>query len=601
MNQRDKLWWRHGIFYQIYPRSFQDTNADGVGDINGIIERLPYLQSLGVDAIWLSPIFPSPMADFGYDIADYTGVDPLFGTMAGFDALVKAAHAGGLKVILDLVPNHTSDQHPWFLESRASRDNQKRDWYIWRDPAADGGPPNNWLSEFGGSAWQYDATTGQYYYHAFLAQQPDLNWRNPEVRQAVYDVMRFWLRKGVDGFRVDVIWHLIKDAEFRDNPPNPNYREGRPPHEKILPLHSTDQAEVHDVIAQMRRVVDEFDSRVLIGEIYLPLERLVTYYGKELAGAHLPFNFALLSAPWNAREIEKIIFEYESVLPVGAWPNWVLGNHDRPRVASRVGQAQARVAAMLLLTLRGTPTLYYGDEIGMHQVAIAPEEVRDPFEKNVPGIGVGRDGCRTPMQWDATPYAGFSTSAPWLPLAEDFRHENVANLDADAASILSLYRALINLRKKLPQLISGDYVPIAAEGDLLLYRRRSDGKAITIALNLGAEPVSIESDAAGLSGEILLSTFLDRQGEKIQGALDLRGDEGVIIGHSPAKTMSSRRRRDPYAAALRLRTMATGFCRNMGLSLWVPAFAGTTRGEALRSLTPDDGSCLPRRCRRRCV
>src|SRR6266478_7023295 len=227
MNQPDKLWWWHGIFYQIYPRSFQDTNADGVGDIAGLIERLPYLQSLGVDAIWLSPIFPSPMADFGYDIADYTGIDPLFGTMADFDALVNAAHGSGLKVILDLVPNHTSDQHPWFVESRDSRDNPKRDWYIWRDPAADGGPPNNWLSECGGSAWQYDATTRQYYYHAFLAQQPDLNWRKPQVRRAIHNVMRFWLRKGVDGFRVDVIWHLIKDAEFRDNPPNPDRKSTR--------------------------------------------------------------------------------------------------------------------------------------------------------------------------------------------------------------------------------------------------------------------------------------------------------------------------------------------------------------------------------------
>src|ERR1700730_4337185 len=530
MNPRDKFWWRHGIFYQIYPRSFQDTNADGVGDINGIIERLPYLQSLGVDAIWLSPISPSPMADFGYDIADYTGVDPLFGTMADFDKLVKAAHAGGLKLILDLVPNHTSDQHPWFVESRASRDNPKRDWYIWRDPAADGGPPNNWLSEFGGSAWPYDATPRQYYYHAFLAQQPDLNWRNPEARHAIYEVMRFWLRKGVDGFRVDVIWHLIKDPEFRDNPPNPHYREGRPPHERILPLHSTDQAEVHDVIAQMRRVVDEFDSRVLIGEIYLPPQRLVSYYGKNLAGAHLPFNFALLSAPWNAREIEKIVFEYESVLPVGAWPNWVLGNHDRPRVASRVGQAQARVAAMLLLTLRGTPTLYYGDEIGMHQVAIAPEQVRDPFEKNVPAIGVGRDGCRPPMQWSAVPHAGFSTAGPWLPLPDDFVHENVANLEADSRSILCLYKALIELRRQCSPLVSGDYVPIAAQGDLLLYRRRQEGKAVVIALNLGAEPISMTSDAAGLAGEILLSTMLDRKGERIAGTLDLRGNEGVIIG-----------------------------------------------------------------------
>jgi alpha-glucosidase len=530
MNKSDKLWWRHSIFYQIYPRSFQDSNADGVGDIKGIIDRLPYLQALGVDAIWLSPIFPSPMADFGYDIADYTGIDPLFGSMEDFDALVKAAHAAGLKVILDLVPNHTSDRHPWFVESRRSCDDPKRNWYIWREPAADGGPPNNWLSEFGGRAWEYDAATGQYYYHAFLAQQPDLNWRNPAVRHAMHDVMRFWLRKGVDGFRVDVIWHLIKDAEFRDNPPNPNFREGRPPHEKILPLQTTDQAEVHDVIAEMRRVIEEFDSRVLIGEIYLPLERLVAYYGKDLSGAHLPFNFALLPAPWHARAIEKIIFQYEQVLPAGAWPNWVLGNHDRPRVASRVGQDQARVAAMLLLSLRGTPTLYYGDEIGMHQVAIAPDQVRDPFEKNVPGIGVGRDGCRTPMQWNATPNAGFSTSSPWLPLADDFIHENVVNLEADSRSILNLYKALIGLRKKLPQLVSGAYVPVAAEDDLLLYRRESEGRAIVVALNLGAEPVSIASDALPSGGEILLSTLLDRQGEKIQGSLDLRGNEGVIIG-----------------------------------------------------------------------
>src|ERR1700675_786040 len=283
--------------------------------------------------------------------------------------------------------------------------------------------------------------------------------------------MRFWLRRGVDGFRVDVIWHLIKDAAFRDNPPNPDFREGRPPHQKVLPLYSTDQAEVHDVIAEMRRVVDEFDSRVLIGEIYLPLERLVTYYGEELAGAHLPFNFALLSAPWNAREIEKIVFEYESVLPVGAWPNWVLGNHDRPRVASRVGQAQARVAAMLLLTLRGTPTLYYGDEIGMHQVAIAQEQVRDPFEKNVPGIGVGRDGCRTPMQWDASVNGGFTRGVPWLPLPEDAIYENVASLAVDPYSILELYRALINLRKTTRPLVAGGYVPVATTGDLLAYRR----------------------------------------------------------------------------------------------------------------------------------
>jgi alpha-glucosidase len=530
MDRRKESWWRDGIFYQIYPRSFQDGNADGVGDIAGIISRLPYLQALGIDAIWLSPIFPSPMADFGYDISDYNGIDPLFGTMEDFDALVSVAHGSGLKIILDLVPNHTSDQHPWFAASRSSRDNDQRDWYIWRDPGPDGGPPNNWLSEFGGSAWQHDAATGQYYYHAFLAQQPDLNWRNPAVREAIYQVMRFWLGKGVDGFRVDVIWHLIKDAQFRDNPPNPHYHEGRPPHERILTRYSTDQPEVHEVIAEMRRVTDEFESRVLIGEIYLPVQRLVAYYGNDLRGAQMPFNFALLSTLWSARSIERIVADYEAALPAKAWPNWVLGNHDRPRVASRVGPDQARVAAMLLLTLRGTPTLYYGDEIGMHQMPIAPEQVRDPFEKNVPGIGVGRDGCRTPMQWDASANAGFSTSTPWLPVPDDFQHENVANLDADTQSILSLYKALIRLRKAMPQLVRGDYVPIAAQGDLLLYLRSGDGGAVLVALNLGSEPASITSDAIGHGRKILLSTSLDRQGECIEEALDLRGNEGVIVG-----------------------------------------------------------------------
>ena len=305
------LWWQTGVIYQIYPRSFQDSNGDGIGDLRGIIRRLPYLIELGVDAIWLSPIFPSPMADFGYDISDYTDIDPLFGSLDDFDALLAAAHAQGLKVILDLVPNHTSDRHPWFKDSRASRASPKRDWYIWRDPAANGGPPNNWLSVFGGSAWEYDGASGQYYYHAFLAAQPDLNWRNPAVRSAIHEVMRFWFRRGVDGFRVDVIWHLIKDGEFRDNPLNAGFRATDPPHHRVVPLYTGDRPEVHDVIAGMRCVADEFPDRVLIGEIYLPLERLVAYYGRDLAGVHLPFNFSLLSAPWRAPTIAGLIGEYE--------------------------------------------------------------------------------------------------------------------------------------------------------------------------------------------------------------------------------------------------------------------------------------------------
>jgi alpha-glucosidase len=523
-------WWQSGVLYQIYPRSFQDTNRDGVGDLAGILARLPHLVDLGVDALWLSPIFPSPMADFGYDIADYTDVAPLFGSLADFDALLAAAHRAGLKVLLDLVPNHTSDRHPWFANSRRSRDDPQRDWYIWRDPAPGGGPPNNWMSEFGGSAWQLDPPTGQYYYHAFLKEQPDLNWRNQKVRRAIYDVMRFWLARGVDGFRVDVIWHLIKDDQFRDNPLNPAFAPGRPPHERLSPLYTTDRPEIHAVVAELRRVVDEFDDRVLIGEIYLPIERLVAYYGADLRGAHLPFNFTLLRAPWKARAIDRLIADYDGALPKGGWPNWVLGNHDTPRLASRIGREQARVAAMLLLTLRGTPTIYYGEEIGMTQVAIAPERVQDPFEKNVPGIGVGRDGCRTPMQWVSAPHAGFSETEPWLPLADDFRSNNVENQRADPASILNLYRRLTTLRRSHPALTAGTYQPIAAQGDLLLYRREHDDERVVVALNMGSEALNLRLENLLRHGQILLSSHADRDGERIDGELDLRGNEGVIVG-----------------------------------------------------------------------
>lgn len=524
-------WWQTAIIYQIYPRSFQDSNGDGVGDLRGIIGRLDHLVELGVDAIWLSPIFPSPMADFGYDISDYTGIHPLFGTLADFDALLEEARARGLKLLLDLVPNHTSDQHPWFLESRSSRNNRKRDWYIWRDPAPDGGPPNNWLSEFGGRAWAFDEKTGQYYYHAFLAAQPDLNWRNPEVREAIYDVMRFWMRRGVDGFRVDVIWHLIKDGEFRDNPPNPDFRGGQERH-SLVPLYTTDLPEVHDVIEQMRAVVDEFDERVLIGEIYLPLERLVAYYGRDLRGCHLPFNFSLLGAKWRAPTIAKLIEEYEGLLPRGGWPNWVLGNHDQPRVASRLGPAQARVAAMLLLTLRGTPTVYYGDEIGMVQVPIPPNRVQDPAEKNQPGVGMGRDGARTPMQWDASRHAGFSTVEPWLPVASDFELVNVAMRRLDATSIYQLHRRLVAARRARPALTLGLYRPLKVQGDVLVYLREHDDERILVALNLGGDPADVALREP-VRGRILVSCSPDREGQEIRGSLHLVGNDGLVIALDP--------------------------------------------------------------------
>lgn len=523
------LWWQRGIIYQVYPRSFMDSNGDGVGDLRGLISRLDYLRGLGVDAVWLSPIFPSPMKDFGYDVSDYTGIHPLFGTLEDFDLLIREAHAHKIKLVLDFVPNHTSDQHPWFIESRSSRDNPKRDWYIWRDPAPSGGPPNNWLSNFGGSAWEYDPKTEQYYYHAFLREQPDLNWRNSQVIEAMLNVVRFWLERGVDGFRVDVLWHLIKDEQFRDNPVNPDWREGADPYQRLLELHTTDQAEVHAVVTRMRRLVDQYQDRVLIGEIYLPVERLVQYYGVNLSGVHVPFNFQLLLAKWHARDIARIISQYEAALPKGGWPNWVLGNHDRPRIVSRVGSKQARVAAMLLLTLRGTPTLYYGDEIGMHDVEIPPEKVQDPFEKNVPGRGLGRDPQRTPMQWSAAKNAGFTAGKPWLPIAEDYAQNNVEAERDDPFSILSLYMQLINVRRGEPALEVGELERIDTAGDLLTYIRRDGESAFLVALNFGSEPQVIDiSDRAG-GGRITLSTGLDRAGESVRGVLHIHPDEGLLL------------------------------------------------------------------------
>jgi alpha-glucosidase len=515
--------------YQIYPRSFRDTNGDGVGDLRGILERLDYVAGLGVDAVWLSPIYPSPMADFGYDVADYTGIHPIFGTLADFDELLGALKQRGLKLILDFVPNHTSDQHPWFRDARASRSSAKRDWYLWRDPAPDGGPPNNWLSQFGGSAWELDAATGQYYYHAFLKEQPDLNWRNQDVRNAMHDVLRFWLDRGVDGFRVDVLWHLIKDDRWRDNPPNPHFGPGQAPHNAQVPLYVADRPEVQDVIHGLRKVMDEYSDRVLIGEIYLPIERLVAYYGTSLDGVHLPFNFQLLQAPWNARGIARLIDQYEEAIPRGGWPNWVLGNHDNPRIASRVGPLQARVAAMLLLTLRGTPTMYYGDEIGMANVLIPRERVQDQFEKNVPGIGVGRDPYRTPMQWNGEPNVGFSSGEPWLPVADDYPVVNVDAENHDPKSMLTLYRRLLALRRAHPALSAGRYQPVAMTGDLVAYVRREGSEAFLIALNLGAEPYALSLKALGFGGRVVLSSLLDREEDAPTYEVSLRPDEGVIL------------------------------------------------------------------------
>ena len=525
----DKTWWKNGIVYQIYPRSYQDSNNDGIGDLEGIRRRLDYIAELGVNAVWISPIFPSPMADFGYDIADYCGIEPIFGTIEDFDRLIGEVHARGLKMILDFVPNHTSDQHPWFGESRRSKSNPKRDWYIWRDPKPDGSPPNNWISNFGGSAWSFDDATGQYYYHAFLAEQPDLNWRNPEVREAMHDALRFWLRRGVDGFRVDVIWHLMKDPEMRDNPPDPNYKPGRPEIDSLQQVYSNGHHDIYGVVNGMRRVLEEFDERVLIGEIYLPVERLVTYYGTaELPGAHLPFNFQLIFAPWKPEALAKMIEEYESLLPEGGWPNWVLGNHDQKRIAARIGQDQARVAAMLLLTLRGTPTMYYGDEIGMAYVDIPPEAVQDPWERNEPGLGFNRDPQRTPMQWDSSAHAGFSTATPWLPVSPRYPEQNVEALSQDSGSILNLYRKLVAARRQHQALSIGSFRLLHSEGDLLSYERQHRDQRVVIFLNLGGGEVEAQLPESR-TGAVVVSTLGEPREEKLGNSFILRPHEGLIV------------------------------------------------------------------------
>jgi len=526
-------WWQAGVIYQIYPRSFQDTNNDGIGDLGGIERRLDYLVSLGVDAIWISPIYPSPMVDFGYDVAAYCDVDPRFGTLADFDGLLTQAHRRRLKVLLDFVPNHTSDRHPWFVESRAARASQKRSWYIWRDPAADGGPPNNWISDFGGSAWEWDRTTGQYYYHAFLKEQPDLNWRHPDVQAAMYDVMRFWFDRGVDGFRIDVLWHMLKAADFPDNPPNPAYRPEMGEMHRLLQLHSTDQPEVHRIATEMREIADSYGAmgqgkRVLLGEIYLPVDRLMRYYGSERPGVHLPLNFQLIDTPWEARALATLITNYESLLPLDGWPNWVLGNHDRPRVAANRGHAQARVAAVLLLTLRGTPTLYYGDELGLSDVAIEPSKVRDPRELREPGLGLGRDPMRTPMPWDASENAGFTTAKPWLPLNADWPTRNVARMTEESQSILTLYRRLLALRRDCLALSIGDFVLLNVEDEILAYERRYDAERLIVALNLGGQPHRLQLPDWARDSRLLLSTAQDPAPVE-GGAVLLRSNEAVVL------------------------------------------------------------------------
>jgi alpha-glucosidase len=523
-------WWQTGVIYQIYPRSFLDSNGDGIGDLPGITSKLEYLRELGVDAIWLSPIYPSPMADFGYDVSNYTDVHPLFGTLEDLDNLLRQAHERDLKLILDFVPNHTSDEHPWFQAARESCTNEYRDWYIWRDPAPDGGPPNNWMSKFSGSAWQFDEQTRQYYLHMFDKKQPDLNWRNPKVRRAMYNVMRFWLDRGVDGFRVDALAVLLKDEQFRDNPMNQAWKSGDPSNFQQIGRYTEDQPGMHEIMQEMRSLTDMYDQRLLIGEITLPVERLMPYYGELLDEIHLPFNFQFVNLPsWEARTIRQEVEDYEVALPQGAWPNWVLGNHDRSRIATRLGRERARLAQMLLLTLRGTPTCYYGDELGMQDISLLPESMLDPAGKLDPLHS--RDPQRSPMQWDSNPNAGFCPAGvkPWLPVANDYQTFNVAAEQRDPRSFLALTRALLDVRRSCFALTLGSYQSVEQENpECFVYLRRHHKQHYLVALNFSAQDQAVTLSWQS-HGHIVLSTSLDREGSLTLSIIHLRGHEGLLI------------------------------------------------------------------------
>ena len=511
-------WWREGVFYQIYPRSFQDSNGDGVGDLAGITARLDHLndgtsRSLGIDGIWLSPFYRSPMADFGYDVSDYRDVDPTFGSLADFDLLLSEAHRRGIRVIVDLVPGHTSDRHPWFVAARSSRRDSKRDFYVWADPRG-GGPPNNWRAVFRrvGSAWTLDKGTGQYYLHHFLPQQPDLNWWNEDVRAAIDDVMRFWLDRGVDGFRVDVASGLIRDERLRDNP---RFQVRGWPRRR-----NWDLDQVHEIHRRWRKVLDSYGGdRMAVGEIGVRnLRRHVRYYGND-DELQLSFNFHFLEQPWIAERFRAVVEEWERLLPKASWPDYTLSNHDRSRAVSRYGLERAGVAAVMLLTLRGTPFIYYGEEIGMTDVPIPPERVVDVD---------GRDPERTPMQWDASPNAGFTSGDPWLPLAFDHAKRNVAAQRDDPASLFSLYRRLGWLRKSSPALRRGSYRTIAAPRGVFAFSREADGERVLVAKNFTKDPQLVPLGTGKATVE--LSTDHARDGDAIDLArAELRPDEGIIV------------------------------------------------------------------------
>ena len=525
-------WWQHAVFYEIYPRSFADSNNDGIGDLNGITSKLDYLKDLGVDAIWISPCFPSPQVDFGYDVSDYENIDPMYGTLADFDALATAAKKRGIHVILDFVLNHTSDQHKWFLDSKSSRTSEHRNWYVWRDGKGSGQPPNNWTSNFGGSAWKFDPGSNQYYYHYFYPQQPDLNWRNPAVKEAMFDVTRWWYKRGVSRFRLDAVDTLFEDPDLKDNPVRP----GRSAYGDPLQEHkyNTKLPEVHEALKGLRKVTDEYNG-VLIGETWTAdIAELNQYYGKGNDELQLPMDFLFTNVnKLSAAEFRKQIAALNSA---SGWPTFVISNHDIVRSYDRYGDGQhndeiAKLMAGLFLTLRGTPILYYGEEIGMKTTPpTRKEDVKDPIGRTGWPKEKGRDGERTPMQWDESENGGFSKAAPWLPVPATAKTHNVADEAKDPESILSFYKKLLKLRHTNKELLDGSYLPINQnDQNVLSYLRVYQDQAVLVSLNMSGTSQKVNY-ALSKNGFASAKALVATAKSSSQGDVVTLKPYGVFIG-----------------------------------------------------------------------
>jgi alpha-glucosidase len=523
-------WWQHAVFYEIYPRSFADSNNDGVGDLNGITAKLDYLKDLGVDAIWISPCFPSPQVDFGYDVSDYENIDPMYGTLADFDRLASEAHKRDIHIILDFVVNHTSDQHPWFLDSKSSRNSAHRDWYIWRDGKGPGQPPNNWVSIFGGPAWKFDPATNQYYYHIFYPQQPDLNWRNPAVKEAMFDVTRFWYNRGVSGFRLDAVDTLFEDPNLPDNPivkPGKN-AFGDPFEEK---KYNSKLPEVHDVLRGLRNVADEYNA-VLIGETWTAdVAELNQYYGK---GNELQLPMDFLFTTVNKLSVAEFRKQIAEVNAAAGWPTFVISNHDIPRSYDRYGDGKhndeiAKLMAALYLTLRGTPIMYYGEEIGMKTTPpTRQEDVQDPIGRKGWPEEKGRDGERTPMQWNDSANAGFTKGKPWLPVPGTYKTHNVAEESKDSDSVLSFYKQLLKLRHTNAAMLDGSYTAINEhDTNVLTYVRTYKNQTVVVALNMSVAPQKLSLDASSFAAA---KPLLTTDGSKARGKELSLAAYGVFIG-----------------------------------------------------------------------